>query len=209
MVRKVLNIIGTVILVFLIIIVVVVFYARLTHNVPELFGFQLFRVSSGSMSPDLEVGDVILSQRVSVENIHEGDIVTYSGETGELKDKLITHKVIKAPYLNSDGVYMLETQGSALGTVPDPPIRADQVIGKYLTRMAFLNSVYSFFITPIGLIVFIGIIILLFAYEMISLIVSYKSLDDEDGFSEKKNGKKPNKSKKLKQDKKTKAKTNL
>ena len=185
MVRKVLNIIGTVILIILIIIVVVVFYARATNHVPELFGFQLFRVSSGSMSPNLEIGDVILSHRVPISDIHEGDIITYTGETGDLKGKLITHMVIKEPSLASDGGYVLQTQGTAEGTVPDEPIKDDQIIGKYIRRMSFLNGIYSFFITPKGLIVFIAIIIILFAYEMISLIISYKSLDQvEDALSD-------------------------
>ena len=59
---KVFSIISTIVLIVLIIIVVVIFVTRATGGVPEMFGYQIFRVQTGSMAPTAEeVGDVILS----------------------------------------------------------------------------------------------------------------------------------------------------
>lgn len=200
MVRKILNIAGTVILVLLIIIVVLVFYARMSGNVPDVFGYQIFRVSSGSMSPTLEIGDVILSHKVSGADIHEGDIITYNGLQGEFAGKLITHQVTEEPQLLENGAYEIQTQGSAEGTIPDPKITDSQVVGKYLTSLTFLNGIYTFFVSPLGLLVFIFIIVALFGYEIISLILSYKSLDEAEAAAAAE--KKANKEKKVKKAKK-------
>ena len=180
MVKKILNIISTIVLVVLIIIVIYVFYVRATGNVPEIFGFQVYRVQSGSMSPTLEIGDVILSRKVEPSDIHKGDIITYKGEEGELRGKLITHEVILEPQRSENGEWKIQTQGVASGALPDPPISSSAVLGKYVVTLSFLNGLYSFFLSPTGLIVFIFIIVALFGYEMISLLVSYKKLDEND-----------------------------
>lgn len=180
MFKKVLNVLTSVVLVILIVIVIIVFVTRINNGVPSVFGFQVYRVSSDSMTPVLEVGDIILDKKVDPSEIHEGDIVTYQGQSGDFRDKIVTHKVVKEPVLNDDGSYSIQTCGIREGAILDPEINSNQVYGKYLFKMAFLNGIYTFFLSPYGLVVFIGIIVILFAYEIISMILSYKSVDDLD-----------------------------
>ena len=126
MFKKVLNIISTVVLIVLIIIVIFVFYAKATGNVPEILGYQIYRVSSGSMSPTLEIGDVILSHRVDPSQICKGDIITYLGTQGDMEDKLITHEVVDEPEIEN-GSYIFHTKGKAKGALLDPPVNESQV----------------------------------------------------------------------------------
>ena len=196
MVKKIINILSTVLLVILVAVVVFVFIARISGKSPSIFGYHVFRVSSGSMEPTLEIGDIILVKEVPAEEIHVGDIITYNGEEGDLADKVITHQVIEEPY-DVGGVWHFQTQGIAEGASPDPSITYDQIEGKFQTKLALLNKLYSFFLTPYGLIIFVFIIIALFGYEMISLILSYKSLDEKgDDYYEPKPKKKSKKRKK-------------
>ena len=163
----------------LIAVVVFLFIVRISGKSPSIFGYHVFRVSSQSMEPTLMVGDVILVKEVNAEDIHEGDIITYNGSYGDFAGKTITHEVIVEPYQDGD-TWWMQTQGIAEGASSDPPITFDQVEGKFVSKLTFLNSVYSFFLTPYGLILFVFIIIALFGYEMISLVLSYKSLDEKD-----------------------------
>lgn len=177
--RNILNILGTVILVILIAVIIVMFNARISGEAPNVFGYQVFRVSSGSMEPKLMIGDVIIVKDVEPEKIEVGDIVTYKGEVGDLDDKFITHQIIATPeYV--DGEYQFQTQGTALGTIADPIWYEDQLIGVYVCKVPYIDSIYNFFLQPYGLITFVVVIIVLFGYELISLIVSYKSLDEEE-----------------------------
>ncbi len=196
MAKKIINILSTVLLIVLVIIVVFVFISRISGKSPSIFGYHVFRVSSGSMEPELNIGDIILVKEVAPEEIHEGDIITYNGEVGEFDGKVITHKVIEEPE-EADGVWEIQTQGIAEGVLPDPQITYDQVEGKFMQKLSFLNKVYAFFLTPYGLILFVFVIIALFGYEMISLILSYRSLDvKDDDYYEPKAKKKSKKRKK-------------
>ena len=177
--KKILSILGTILLVILLAVVVVMFNARLSGEAPSVFGYQVFRVSSGSMEPELMIGDVILIKEAEPQDIQKGDIVTYKGEEGDLDDKFITHKMIEDPQL-VDGRYVFHTQGIYDGAVPDPDWYEDQLLGEFVCKIPFIDSVYSFFLKPYGLITFVLGIIVLFGYELIALILSYHTLDEID-----------------------------
>lgn len=177
--RKFFNIVTTVILVFLIGIVIFIFIVRLNGSTPNLFGYQIYRVSSDSMTPSLEVGEVILVKECSPEDIQKGDIITYDGTSGAMAGKVITHRVAEEPVKIGD-TYYYQTKGDREGASPDPQISFLQVKGKYIRSLPLIEKLYSFFLTPYGIIVFILVIIVLFGYEMISLIVSYKAVDEKD-----------------------------
>ena len=179
MVRKVVNIITTVLLIVLIVIVVVVFITRMNGKSPSIFGLTVFRVQTDSMEPNLMVGDVILDKKVAPEEIHKGDIITYDCVEGKLAGQTITHRVHKDPEVRN-GVYYYVTMGDKEGATPDAEISYQQIEGKFVRKLPFVNNLYTFFLSPGGLITFIGIIVLLFAYEMISLIVNYKRIDEHD-----------------------------
>lgn len=177
--KKILSILGTILLVILLAVVIVMFNARLSGEAPSVFGYQVFRVSSGSMEPELMIGDVILIKEAEPQDIQKGDIVTYKGEEGDLNDKFITHKMIEDPQL-VDGRYVFHTHGIYEGAVPDPDWYEDQLLGEFVCKIPFIDSVYSFFLKPYGLITFVLIIIVLFGYELIALILSYHTLDEID-----------------------------
>lgn len=179
MLKKVANIISTIFLVFLVVLVIVLFIVRVSGNSPSIFGYHVYRVSSGSMEPTLMLGDVIVTKEVAAEEIQKNDIVTYKSLEGDMAGEMITHRVVAEPEKEGD-TYIFQTQGDWEGASLDPKITYEQIEGKYQFKVPFLDKMYSFFFTPYGLIIFIFVIVVLFGYEMISLIMSYKSLDEKD-----------------------------
>ena len=184
-------------LVLVILLVVVIFIMRITGHVPSVFGYTVYRVQSDSMEPVLMVGDVIIDKKVAPEEIQKGDIITYDSYSGTLAGQTITHRVVTDPECRN-GTYYYQTQGDRAGAPLDEVISYDQVEGKYIATVSWMNKVYSFFLSPYGLITFILIILVLFGYEMISLVVSYKSLDDKDDDYYEPKPKKPSKKRKKK-----------
>ena len=177
--RKISSILSTVLLIAVILLLVVIFITRLTGHVPSIFGYSVFRVQTASMTPFLQVGDVIIDKKVPAEEIKKGDIITYDCLSGDLAGQTITHRVVTDPE-SRNGTYYFRTQGDREGAPLDDIISYDQVEGKFVNKLPWLNKLYTFFLSPYGLLTFILIIIVLFGYEMISLIVSYKSLDEKD-----------------------------
>lgn len=152
----------------LILMVISLVTAKIKGMQPSIFGYSVYRVSSGSMEPELEVGDVILGKSVKDPmEIKVGDVVTYKG-SGELSGMLITHKVIVAP-AEEDGVIMLQTKGIA-NDIPDSPINADRVVSVVVCELEFLEYFYNFFFSPWGLLTIIALIILVFIDEVIAVI---------------------------------------
>lgn len=178
MVRKIINIASTVLLIAMIALVVFLFVIRMNGNTPSLFGYSVYRVQTGSMEPTLKVGEVILVKSCDPEDIHEGDIITYKMTYGSLAGQTITHRVAQEPEVRN-GVYYFRTKGDNNNAL-DEEITFDVIQGKYVKTLALVDRLYSFFLSPLGLIVFIGVIVLLFGYEMIALIVSYKATDEKD-----------------------------
>lgn len=169
---RVLNIIKNVIcwalVVCLVSMVIIFLMARTSGETPSIFGYSILRVSSGSMKPQLKVGDIILDKTVDdPQTIKKGDIVTYKG-IGNLSGKLVTHKVIKAPYYE-DGTLMIQTYGIA-NEIADVPVKASAVVGIMICKIPFLDILYNVFLSPWGLIILIALIILIFFDEIIAII---------------------------------------
>lgn len=110
------------------------------------------------------IGDVILVQEVDdIYSFAVGDVITYYGEIGEYSNMPITHQIVKAPY-QEDGVTYVVTKGVA-NDVEDQPVMVSQIAGKFVCKIPFLNWVYSFFLTPWGLLAAIALIIFAFGGE--------------------------------------------
>ena len=197
MARKIINILSTVFLVVLIMIVVIVFITRINGKTPSLFGYTIFRVQTDSMEPTLMVGDVIIDKKVDADEIQKGDIITYDCLEGTLAGQTITHRVVADPIVRNDE-YFYMTMGDKEGATMDPEVSFSQVEGKYLNNIPLVGVLYTFFLSPAGLITFIGIIIILFGYEMISLVLAYRAVDEHDDDYYEPKPKKPSKKRKKK-----------
>ena len=177
--KKIKNILSAIILLVTFILVIILVFTRINGGAPEIFGYQLLRVSSSSMEPRLEVGDIILSKEIDdITTVKQGDIITYNGESGDYAGKTITHEVVVAPHL-TDGTYYLQTKGTA-NDYPDPEIREDQLIGTMVCSLGLLGIIYDFFMTPWGLIVVLGFLAILFVNEIFALRQLVKENEDEE-----------------------------
>jgi len=87
-----------------------------------MLGFRPSIISSGSMTPTLQVGDVIITE-ASPNDIKIGDIIQYSGE-----NEIIAHRVVDIQ--QEGGTKYFITKGVD-NNAPDPePVYPSQVIGK-------------------------------------------------------------------------------
>ncbi len=110
-----------------------------------LFGWSSAVVLSGSMSPAIEVDDMIIIHRKSAYGCR--DVITYKDGSA-----LVTHRVEEI----TDTGYI--TKGDANNTV-DPPVLSDAVVGKVVLVIPKVGRVTSFMRTPFGMcmLVFVGI----------------------------------------------------
>ena len=63
---------------------------------PFLFGYASYVIVSGSMEPELQVGDVILIKKVnSIDELKVGDTITYLGKEDTFAGKTVTHRIVR------------------------------------------------------------------------------------------------------------------
>ena len=175
--NKILKIIGNILyaIIFIIVlfILIIAILQRTTNNEITLFGYRIFVVATGSMTPKYEVGDVLVSKEVDPATIQVGDDIVYKGKEGSFKDKIVTHQVIMIEKENEN--YRIQTKGIA-NTKEDPEITQNEVIGKVIYKMGVLSLLqramsnnYVFYF-----VVFVPIVLLTFRQILKS------RLDDED-----------------------------
>ena len=88
----------------------------LHKDYPNLFGYTFFEIVSGSMSPTIEKGDMIL---VKLDTDYKvGDIISFKED-----DSVITHRIVEI----KENSYV--TKGDSNNTL-DNPITKDRIIGK-------------------------------------------------------------------------------
>ena len=77
--KKILKILKTIVdiilVVFVLAFVLVVCLQRFSNNELSVFGYRMFTVVSGSMLPEYEIGDVVISKNIPTKEIKVGDDV--------------------------------------------------------------------------------------------------------------------------------------
>lgn len=77
---------------------------------PRVLGYQTSTMLTGSMSPLIDPGDVVVSVPVQVNSITEGDIITYHIPVED--QRVETHRIIEVT-TNADGTTAVRTKGDA------------------------------------------------------------------------------------------------
>ena len=115
-------------------------------------------VSSGSMRPTLEVGDLIIVKRIPLLQLNaapmNGDIIVYKKPNGDL----VVHRLVNKTKI--DDKYILTTKGDA-NTASDPSFPDQRYIGKVVARIPFIGHISLFTNTTEGFYFFLFIMICL------------------------------------------------
>ena len=109
-----------------------------------IVGYRPLIVRSGSMEPALGVGDVVLVEDVKADQLAVGDITTIS-DPSEVVDSL-THRV-RAVNID-DGVLTLTTRGDANTTSETFTLQPTAIVGRVVTRVAFVGTLVAWAGSP-------------------------------------------------------------
>ena len=116
----ILNVLLTIVTIVIIIGMYYIYQLKIQKNdYANLFGYTFFEVATGSMSPTLQIGDVVIVK--ITKEIEQNDIIVYiDGEN------IITHRLIE---INDDG---LIAKGDANNS-EDKPIQYEMVLGEVVS----------------------------------------------------------------------------
>ena len=159
--KKVWNVVSTVLVVLVVICAVFLMGSR-------LLGYRVFNVISGSMEPEYSVGDLIYVKAVDVNSIAVGDDITFI-----LNEDLVvaTHRVVRIDTENKS----FYTKGLANEIEDNDPVHFNNVIGVPQFKIPLLGYVSDYIQNPPGMYITIaGGVILILAVFLPDMIVAKK-----------------------------------
>lgn len=80
-------------------------------KVPQIGGYTVLRVVTGSMAPTLETDTLIVVQKTEPAEVKEGDIISFYSSDPALEGAVNTHRVLSIR--EEDGIYYYTTKGDA------------------------------------------------------------------------------------------------
>ena len=89
----------------------------LAVGVPWALGWHTYAITSGSMTGTADVGSLVVARDVPVDELVEGDVITYLPPPGAGATALVTHRL--ASIREAEGLRVMQTQGDA-NAAPDP-----------------------------------------------------------------------------------------
>ena len=137
-VKNIWKILEKIIIAIIILLSIIIVTQRVSNNKNAFLGFRLFRVETGSMLPKYQIGDVILVKETNIDKIKIGDDVTYNGNAGVMKGKIVTHQVIEIS--EKDGQKIFKTKGIA-NNAADPLIYGSQINGVVQCELGILTLI--------------------------------------------------------------------
>ncbi|MCI7170231.1 signal peptidase I [bacterium] len=80
-------------------------------KVPQIGGYTVLRVVTGSMAPTLETDTLIVVRKTEPAEVKEGDIISFYSSDPALEGAVNTHRVLSIR--EEDGIYYYTTKGDA------------------------------------------------------------------------------------------------
>ena len=131
----------------------------LKEEVPNIFGYKILQVMSGSMSGEFETGDTILIKEIKEESdLKIGDVITYR----IAKNTLVTHRIVNITKIGENLNYTLK--GDANNVEDSEKILFSSIEGIYVKKLILIWKIISFMQKPYGMVIIFVVPILLILY---------------------------------------------
>ncbi|MDF2532490.1 MAG: sipW [Clostridia bacterium] len=130
------------------------------NHIPSILGFTPLTVVSGSMSPGIETGDMVIIKKGN-KNIKPGDIITY-----RLEDFLVTHRVKDVSKINVAEVFI--TQGDANSIADYKTVERGNILGKYIFKIPMGGYIKASLRGLPGILILIGLILISIMIEVLN-----------------------------------------
>ncbi len=146
---------------------------------PELFGYSMFKVMTGSMEPEIPESSAIITKDVPFSEIAMGDVITFYSQDPVLGGMLNTHRVVE---IGEDelGTYLI-TKGDANSVEDKYPVRETEYVGKVIHCMLWLGIIVRLCSNPL---VFLPLIVIPFVWIIVVNIMKVvklaKTLEKEE-----------------------------
>ncbi|TFD97087.1 signal peptidase I SipW [Jeotgalibacillus sp. R-1-5s-1] len=147
------------------VMIAVIVFAKASGGEPELFGYQLKTVLSGSMEPGIQTGSVIAVKKAEDPmSFQPGDVITYL----ENENRVTTHRIVETVKSGQHVMYI--TKGDNNEEADSQPVLAENVLAAYTgVTVPYIGYGLNFLQTNNGALLLIIPGILLLMYSIVTV----------------------------------------
>lgn len=136
-------------------------------EVPNIGGYTVFRITTGSMKPSYDTDTLILVKKTDPSEIQVGDVISFYSSDPALDGAVNTHRVTK---IEQDGTEWEYTTKGDANNVPDQyGTDSEALIGKVVASSLILGKLARLVSNPL---IFIPVILIPLAVILISNMIS-------------------------------------
>lgn len=132
------------------------------ESLPSIGGYRFMTVLSGSMSPVIEAGDIVVVKPFKHDDTNVNDVITFRDGSSSI----VTHRIIDI--VKSENETLFQTKGDANNISDQNLVSSEQVVGSLLFRIPNGGHVANFIKSTTGMISLAAIL-------LISLLLGYIS----------------------------------
>lgn len=104
-----------------------------------LLGYKFYDVLTGSMSPTINPGSLIIVKEIDDSEVKEGDVITFKGTS---TSNLTTHRVVEVIEKNNN--IKFQTKGDANDVLDPMLVDEGLLVGKVVFNVPYMGKVMSF-----------------------------------------------------------------
>lgn len=146
------------VIVFLVIFINVFLITKSVKNpnkTPDFFGKKAFVIVSGSMIPEIEVGDIVIIN--DTQDVRINDIIAFRRDSN-----VIVHRIISKMEVN--GKTMYQTKGDN-NNIPDTElVDVSDIEGIYINKIPYVGKLLMFLYNNLAIVVVVIVLILIIKY---------------------------------------------
>jgi signal peptidase len=154
------TVMSLVILAALVAVLLAVSVRQGSDGVDTIYGHPVFSVASGSMTPVIDTGDLIVDQQLTLPqaaSLHAGQVISFQASQPRVNSIIITHRIVAVVQnANGSGV-QYRTKGDANNAPDQALVAPGQVVGLYSARVPFGGYVLSTLHQPLTFVILVMI----------------------------------------------------
>lgn len=148
-------------------------------QIPQVMGFSVLRVLTGSMKPEIPADSMLLVQKADAASLQVGDVISFFSPDPSLNGALNTHRIVDIA--EADGSLQFTTKGDANLIEDQYPVDESRVVGKVIFVSTRLGKLLRLISNPLvfGLAVLVPLVLILVG-NLVSALKSAARLAKEE-----------------------------
>ena len=137
--------------------------------------YNAYVVLTGSMLPEIQVYDVVITKKTQPKDLNKGDVITFSSADSRFLGTIITHRIINKTYDAKNNAYTFQTKGDNNNVADNALVPQNNIYGKVILKIPKLGYLQEFLASRGGWIIVILIPCLtVLSYDIVKLAKGLK-----------------------------------